>query len=283
MSKIDNLANLLKDILNEGQGPDQDTGATKFPFIEIAGNTTGNGIVWTGHGNSKQIVFNSNPDRFFVSENIDLGKGKAYFVNNINVLSDKELGPTIAKSNLREVGRLNGLIVDGSVSIGQHVVYDNTTKRVGLGTNNPNSALSILENGIEIVAGSKDAVNGFIGTFSSNNLDIGTANTTRLTLTDSGNITLGNTKLAPVQVLVHGKLSIKVNNPDPEVDLHVNGAIKFNNRLQKYDNTYPVSGVYNEGDIVWNITPRMNSYIGWVCLQAGAPGKWAPFGKIGNA
>jgi len=90
-------------------------------------------------------------------------------------------------------------------------------------------------------------------------------------------------KIAPVQVSVHGKLSVRVSTPDPEVDLHVNGAVRFNNRLQKYDSTYPTNGSYNEGDIIWNIQPRMNSYVGWVCIQTGAPGLWSPFGKIGNS
>ena len=38
-----------------------------------------------------------------------------------------------------------------------------------------------------------------------------------------------------------------------------------------------------KGDIIWNIQPRMNSYVGWVCIQTGAPGLWSPFGKIGNS
>ena len=85
-----------------------------------------------------------------------------------------------------------------------------------------------------------------------------------------------------MQVSVHGKLSIRVNTPDPEVDLHVSGAIKYNGRLQKYDKAAPTAGSYNPGDIIWNIEPRLGSYAGWICVQAGSPGVWEPFGKIGN-
>jgi hypothetical protein len=81
---------------------------------------------------------------------------------------------------------------------------------------------------------------------------------------------------------VHGKLAVKVNMPDPEVDLHVNGAIKFNGKLHKYAATHPISGAYNTGDIVWNTEPKVNNFVGWVCVQAGDPGIWAPFGKIGT-
>jgi hypothetical protein len=70
--------------------------------------------------------------------------------------------------------------------------------------------------------------------------------------------------------------------PDPEVDLHVNGPIKFNGRLHKYGTTYPIAGAYNAGDIIWNIEPKVNQFVGWVCVQAGDPGIWSPFGKIGT-
>jgi hypothetical protein len=243
----------------------------------------GKGLVWAGKGNTKQLIFNSNPDRFFVSEHIDLARGKSITINNIKIIDETELGPTITKSNLREVGRLKGLIVDGGLNVGQYMVFDAATSRLGLGTESPNAAVSILDDGVEIVLGTKDTVKAFIGTYASNNLELGTDNTARIIISSSGNITLGNPKMAPAQIHVHGKLSVRVSTPDPEVDLHVNGAVRFNNRLQKYDSTYPTQGSYNEGDIIWNIQPKMNSYVGWVCIQTGAPGLWAPFGKIGNS
>lgn len=253
------------------------------PIVFSGDNLDGKGLLWAGQGNTKQLIFVSNPDRFFVSENIDFARGKSITVNNIKLIDEKELGPTVVKSNLREVGRLNGLIVDGSVSIGQFLSFNSETNRLGLGTEDPNAALSIVDNGVELVIGSKDSVKGFIGTFASNNLELGTDNTSRITISSSGNITLGNIKLAPVQVSVHGKLSIRVSTPDPEVDLHVNGPVKFNNRLQTVDRTYPTAGSYNAGDIVWNSEPRINQYVGWICVQAGSPGLWEPFGKIGNS
>lgn len=253
------------------------------PIVFSGDNLDGKGILWKGStGNTKQFVFASNPDRIFVSENIDFARGKSVTINGIKVIDEKELGPTVTKSNLREVGRLNGLLVDGSMSVGQYFFYNNDTNRLGLGIENPNGAFSIAEDGVEITIGTKDSVRGYIGTHGGNNFDIVTDGAERITVTSSGNITLGNTKLAPIQVSIHGKLSVKVSVPDPEVDLHVNGSIKFNNRIHKYDRSQPTGGSYNGGDIVWNIEPRMNSYVGWVCIQAGSPGIWAPFGKIGS-
>lgn len=251
--------------------------------IVFAGDTLdGKGLLWSGQGHTKQFIYNANPDRFFSSEHIDLARGKSITVNNIKLIDEKELGPTIVKSSLREVGHLKGLVVDGSLSVAQAMVYDANSNRLGIGTDSPNAAVSVVDEGVEIVLGSKDTVKAFIGTYASHQLELGTDNTARISISPSGNITLGNPKIAPVQVSVHGKLSVRVSTPDPEVDLHVNGAIRFNNRLQKYDSTYPTNGTYNEGDMVWNIQPRMNTYVGWVCIQSGAPGIWAPFGKIGN-
>jgi hypothetical protein len=253
------------------------------PIVFSGDEIAGKGLLWSGKGQTKQFIFAANPDRFFVSENIDFARGKSITVNNIKLIDETELGPTVTKSNLREVGRLNGLIVDGSVILDQYVVYNSATNRLGLGTEEPNGAFSVAEDGVEVIVGTRDAVRGYVGTHASNALDIITDNTARITITASGNITLGNTKLAPVQVSVHGKLAVRVNTPDSEVDLHVNGAVKFNNKLQTTGRTYPTAGSYNAGDIVWNSEPRINQYVGWICVQAGAPGIWEPFGKIGNS
>jgi hypothetical protein len=107
--KLNALTDLLKEVLQEGK----EINSAEFPFIIIKGDIDGKGILWNGQGHNKQFIFNSNPDRFFVSENIDLARGKSITINNIKVVYEKELGPTITKSNLREVGHLKGLIVDG--------------------------------------------------------------------------------------------------------------------------------------------------------------------------
>lgn len=253
------------------------------PIVFSGDSLEGKGLLWSGAGNTKQFIFASNPDRFFSSEDIDLGRGKSVTVNGIKLFSEEELGPTITKSHLRQVGRLQGLIVDGDVSIGQYLNFSNETNRLGLGTEEPHSAFAIVEDGIEIVLGSKDFSKGFIGTYASHTFDIVTDNTTRISVSSAGNISLGNPKLPPVQVSVHGKLSIKVNTPDPDVDLHVAGSVKFGNRLQRVDRSSPTAGSYNAGDIVWNSEPKINQYVGWVCVQAGTPGLWEPFGKIGNS
>ena len=257
--------------------------ANDVPIVFTGKDIVGKGMLWSGQGHTKQFIYAANPDRFFVSENLDFARGKSITVNNIKLIDERELGPTITKSNLREVGRLNGLIVDGDVSVGQFLTFHSSTNRLGLGTDSPNAALSVCEDGIEVVVGTRDSVRGYIGTHASHSLDIVTDNAARITIAAGGNIQLGNPKLPPVQVSVHGKLSVRVSTPDPEVDLHVAGSVKFGNRLQRVDRSYPTAGSYNQGDIVWNSEPMINQYVGWVCVQAGTPGLWEPFGKIGNS
>jgi hypothetical protein len=140
----------------------------------------------------------------------------------------------------------------------------------------------VAEDMIEVMLGTRDSSKGIVGTFAGHAFDIVTDNTSRISVSAGGNIQLGNTKQPPVQVNIHGKLAVKVNMPDPDVDLHVAGAVKFNGKLQKHGSTYPTVGAHNIGDIVWNSEPKINHFVGWICVQAGDPGVWAPFGKIGN-
>jgi hypothetical protein len=34
--------------------------------------------------------------------------------------------------------------------------------------------------------------------------------------------------------------------------------------------------------IVYNSSPELGEYIGWVCVEEGSPGEWKSFGKIEN-
>jgi hypothetical protein len=241
----------------------------------------GKGLIFTGQGNAKQFVYNARPDQFFSSENINLDKNKEFLIGGIKVLDSNELGSNITKSNLRELGRLRGLIVDGSVSINQYLFYNASVDRLGLGTEAPNAALSIAEGAIEVMIGTVfDTGHGMIGTYASHDFDIVTDDTPRVTIKANGNIDLGNPIKNPIQVSVHGRLSVGVKVPDPNVDLHINGAVRLNNHLQTSGSEPPKAGTYGVGDIVWNSNPRVGQSVGWVCTKAGSPGLWNPFGDI---
>lgn len=248
--------------------------------IKFSGELGGKGMLWSAKDYTKQFVFNHKPDRFFSSETIDLAKGKQITFNGRTVLSETELGPTVTKSNIREIGRLKGLVVDGTAVINDYLYFDGNSDRLGLGTDEPNAALSVAEMGTEVMLGTTETLSGMVGTFATNHFDIVTDNTPRITVEAGGNIQLGNRNRSPIQVSVHGSMGIDVNNADTRAKLHVNGAIKFNNSLHLKSSEPPKGGAFNQGDIVWNEKPQQKKYIGWVCIQSGSPGIWSPFGEI---
>ena len=250
------------------------------PIIFSGDSIDGKGLLWSGKGHTKQLIFHSDPDRFFVSEHIDLARGKSITINNIKVIDEKELGPTVTKSSLREVGHLKGLIVDGGLSVGQFMVFDANTSRLGLGTENPNSALSIVDDGVELVLGAKDTVKAFIGTFAEHNLELGTNNTASISLLAGGNIVIGNPSSGYHKVSMMGLVGINTQTPDQRSALHVNGALKFNDKLHFSADAAPTMNSYTKGDICWNDNPQAGKHVGWVCVQSGNPGIWNGFGRI---
>lgn len=275
---IDVLSNALRTIADEKEA--------KFDkqFLDFHANkgesNYGKGIIFSGQGYTKQLIFASGPDRFFSSENIDLNKDRFISVDKVKVLDDKELGPTVTKSSLREVGRLKGLIVDGSITIDQYIFYHSASSRLGIGTEEPNAGLSVAEMGIEVMLGTSEENHGMVGTYSSIDLDIVTDNTKRASFKANGDIELGNANKKPILTTINGKLSVGVKNIDPSVDLHVAGPVKIHNHLQMYSDVPPQAGNFNLGDICWNGNPKVGGFVGWVCTRAGNPGMWSPFGEI---
>jgi len=249
-------------------------------FTQSAGNPIiGKGLLWTGAGVTRQFILREN-DQLFSTENINVNKGRSYQIDNIPVLNFDSLGSTVTRSRLREVGNLQKLTVLGTVNFDNQLFFFNESGRVSFGHDEPNGKLSIYDNEVEFKVDTKD--NGsIIGTHGYNSLSLVTDNTQRLTVEAGGNITLGNKNSPPVQVNVHGRISIGVSNPDQNVDLHVNGPVRFNNKLQTHGTSIPSSGSYNKGDIVWNTEPRTGQPIGWVCIVTGTPGEWRLFGIIG--
>lgn len=249
-------------------------------FIKSAGNEViGKGVVWKGEGPTRQLILQPN-NQIFSTENLNLHRERNYQIDNIPVISFDSLGATVVKSKLREVGNLKSLTVLGDVNLNNHFYYNSTSQRIGIGTEEPNADLSMAKNGIEFNIEMEQSSTR-IGNTGYHDVKISTDGVDRLIVGANGSISLGSKNSNPTQVTVHGKLSVGVNNPDQNVDLHVNGSIKFNNKLQTHGSDAPVSGSYSKGDIVWNEEPRTGSPVGWVCVVSGTPGTWRPFGIIG--
>lgn len=49
-----------------------------------------------------------------------------------------------------------------------------------------------------------------------------------------------------------------------------------------YGEAAPTASQWQKGDIVFNSLPVSGGFVGWVCVTAGTPGVWRPFGAIGS-
>lgn len=271
--KVDSIVAQLQDLLTVKATIVSD-------FVRFEGEIDNKGIIWIGEGNNRQLVYRDNPGRIFTSENVELAKDKKVMINGLDVLSETELGKSITKSGLREVGRLRKLDVDGSFSVNQYMFYNAGTDSLSIGTETAHATFTVADGQTEIVIGSQDYINGMIGTFNSSDLSIVTDNKTRISVSAHGNIDLGVKQNGKIKVNVYGSLGVNVNNIDSRASLDVGGPIKFNNVIHINGIEPPKDGTYNRGDVVWNINPDKGSYVGWVCTRGGTPGVWNPFGEI---
>lgn len=225
----------------------------------------GNGLIWTGTGNTRQLIMKADPDRLWTGESFDIGPDQAYYVNGSAVLNEISLGKTVLYSNLITLGNLESLQVNGSATVledltvsglinGQHLIFNNGLNKVELtpGSISCGKSVSILAQGLESF------------------------------YADDQEIVIGHKQLTRRPVKVFGPLTVGVNNPDPTLSLAVNGPISFANKTFIVGFNAPTEGNFNKGDICWNQAPQEDGYVGWICIIEGSPGMWAPFGAIGR-
>jgi hypothetical protein len=215
----------------------------------------GKGILWTGmKGPTRQFVYQASPDRIWSSDSIDLADSKYFAINAISVLNQTTLGDSVTESNLQKLGLLRELQVLGDAAVTRTL----STSKISIG----NFALTDHK-----ISGYED-IN--INLNDNTEINIGT------------NIVIGNTSNKTRIVSVYGQMAVGVAKPDDGVALTVAGSVSFDNKKFEVAAGAPVSGIYNKGDIVWNIDPKATDYIGWVCVVPGEPGAWLPFGAIAS-
>ena len=256
---------------------------SSLEFVPDTGaSISGKGLLWRDPDTyTKQLVWHTNPDRIFSTENIDLGIGKHFSIAGTPVITSDTLGTSIANSSLQSLGVLNSLEVNGNVTIDQFIFWESSSNRLGIGTDAPNAALSIVSLDAEfIVEPEGEAIR--IGAWTNDDLDIITDDTTRLSIKATGTIQAG-TNLNPTAVVkIFGQVGIGVSNIDADVSLSTSGPVKLDGRKMQSGATSPSAGSYALGDIVWNSNPQPTGYVGWICTRAGAPGVWKPFGAISS-
>ena len=103
-----------------------------------------------------------------------------------------------------------------------------------------------------------------------------------ISVSSNGNISIGNRHNTNRTVSVFGQLSVGVRHPDPGVSFVTVGTMSFAGKKFITGDAVPTTGQFNKGDICWNSDPKTSDYVGWVCVMAGDPGQWEPFGGIGR-
>lgn len=241
----------------------------------------GKGLQWTGVGQTKYFNLQPTPDRLWSNVSIDLKPEQSYMIDNTPVLTVNELGRTVTKSNLRQVGTLSNLVVAGNLNVSQFLIFDSGLNRLGVGTETPNATLSVASNTVEFIVQPGVAA-ADIGTHTNSGLNIKTDSTDRITITANGNITLGLKGNTETKINMYGRVGIGVTSVESDVSLSTSGAVKFQNKKFEVGSGIPVAGAYSVGDIIWNSAPSAGATIGWVCVAAGNPGQWKSFGTISN-
>ena len=247
---------------------------SNLEFKAENGSILNKGFVWSGQGNTRSLTFQGGPDRFFSSETVDIFRDKEYRIGNVPVLSATNLGQGVTQSNLQTVGTLQSLAVAGRVNIDEHIIYDPDNMRLGIGTSEPNGAVSIQSLDHEFVIDPTDDFRFKFGTWTTSGLDVITDDTKRLSIESSGTITIHS------KTIYNDKIGVGVNNFASDADITTAGPVRFQGKKQQVGNNIPDSGSYIKGDIVWNNNPQPTGYVGWICVREGTPGEWKPFGQI---
>lgn len=239
----------------------------------------GKGIQWSGFGNTKMLNFQKDPDRLWSSNTVDLHRDAHYSIDNTLVLSTEELGPTVKKSNLRSVGVLNGLAVNGDMNIDQFVFWNSGMNRMGIGIEQSNGQLSVASNYVEFFV-QPNEVDAEVGTYTTHDLRIQTDSTDRIVVKANGDVTIGTAGGTDKKVKIHGKLGVGINNIRDDASFEVAGPVRMDGKRFSVADDIPTVGVHQKGDIVWNSNPVAGSVVGWICVLTGTPGEWKSFGNI---
>jgi len=237
----------------------------------------GKGLLFRDDQKTRQITLQPGPDRFFVSEPIDLHREAYISVGGISILNENELGTTVTKSNLRKLGTIQELKTEGNLTIDEYVFWNSDYMRLGFGTESPNGMLGLVQDGAEIIVDIENET-AVIGTFTTSDFSLVTDNTPRISVSATGKITIGSG--SDTKTTVKGKLGVNVNNPD--ADIATAGPVVFEGKRFEVGESVPTSGVYKKGDIVWNTDLKPTGYVGWVCVREGSPGTWKSFGQISS-
>lgn len=241
-----------------------------------AGEAKGIGLFWKEKAGTTQLVLRD--EKLFANENFDLQHGKYFAIGSVPVLREQELGAGVRKSYLTEVGTLKNLRTQGHLEVDGFIYYNADSNRLGLGTEEANANFSVVSLDSEFIVDVEGSTTR-VGNWTTDDLEIITDDTTRITISSTGKITLGSDT---TQTVVKGSLGVGINNPPADASITTAQGIRFAGTKFETGTGAPDAGSYKKGDIVWNSDPKPTGYVGWICIKDGTPGIWKPFGQISS-
>lgn len=165
-----------------------------------------------------------------VREGIDINH---VTVDGYPLISGNALSPSIKQTNITMVGALENLQVDGYVNLRDTVTV--SRGRVGINTEEPDSALSVWDEEVNVSLGKLSKNTAFVGTGRKGNLVLGTNRQNHIEIDAEG--------LTTVQKLRVGRNTISWSTETPG-----------------YSGT--------KGDVVFNINTTAEGVFAWMCLGA---------------
>jgi len=254
---------------------------TPLEFVADDNGIYGKGLQWKGQGPTKQFIFRANEDRLYSTETIDIAADKSFSIGNIPVITTTELGSSVRTSSLSRVGTLQNLRTNGDLNIDGFIMYDSDSQRLGFGTEDPNGSISITSLDSEFIIDVESNITK-IGNWTTDDLQIITDNTTRITVKANGKVDFGRSGRNDAQVSVYGKLGVGVNNVSDDVSIATANGIQIAGTKITTGTAIPDNGTYRQGDVVYNTNAVATGYVGWVCIREGSPGEWKAFGQISS-
>jgi hypothetical protein len=207
------------------------------------------GISWTWGVEKVRLGYRSGA-RMWASSDFDLAANKSFMIEGVPVLSKDSLGGGITKSNLKEIGSLRSLTVNGDATIADFAVFNSSFGRLGLNTDSPNGVLSVVDNNVEVIITSPKDNLAQLGTYTNHDLELITDNLPRVTLKNNGQVIFGNEQTKNADVKIYGTLTVDTVVADNRID-----------RFQPLEfKTSKDRGIYGQG-LVWTGTGDMRQFI----------------------
>jgi hypothetical protein len=180
-------------------------------IVNLETDLAGKGFNWTWGGGNTQLIYRTG-GRLWTNGIIDLAQGSSFNIDDIPVLSASELGRTITKSNLTQIGTLSSLEVSGDAVISDFAFFNSSFNRLGIGNEEPAASIDILDNNVNIVIGSPVVNLAAIGTHSNHDLALITDGQQRIVVKNNGDVNVvGNLHIA-------GTLTVESIQTDNRID-----------------------------------------------------------------